>query len=75
LKKTFGKKAGHGDYSEYVGQRALVAVSIPPGGEGKVKYRGSEWIAYSDEGAEIPAEAAVLIVAIDGIKLKVSSKI
>lgn len=72
LKKMFGKKGQHGDYAEYVGQRAAVSVSIPAGGEGKVTYRGSEWIAFCEDGREIPAGTAVRIVEIQGIKLKVS---
>ncbi len=72
LKKTFGRKSGQGDYSEYIGQRAIVSVAIPAGGEGKVTYRGSEWIAFSDKGGEIPIGTSVVIVAIEGIKFRVS---
>lgn len=74
LKRMFDQKAHHGDYSEYVGQRAVVSVSIPPGGEGKVTYRGSEWIAFCDEDREIPEGAPVTIAQVQGIKLKVSER-
>lgn len=72
VKRMFGRKAGPGDYSEYVGQRATVSVPIPPGGEGKVSYRGSDWIAFSESASGIAAGAAVTIVAVEGIKFKVN---
>ncbi|HAR96470.1 MAG TPA: NfeD family protein [Deltaproteobacteria bacterium] len=71
LKRMFDQKARHGDYSEYIGQKAVVAASIPAGGEGKVTYRGSEWIAFCEEDREIPEGATVTILSIQGIKLKV----
>jgi membrane protein implicated in regulation of membrane protease activity len=65
------KKDGNGDYMKYVGQRAVVSVAIPAGGEGRVAYRGSEWIACSVDGWEIPAGTAI-VVGIESIKFKVS---
>jgi membrane protein implicated in regulation of membrane protease activity len=47
----------------------VVSVSMPVGGEGKVTYRGSEWIAFSESGGEIPAGVAVIIVGIEDVKL------
>lgn len=72
LKTMFGQKAHREDYSEYIGQRAVASVSIPEGGEGKVTYRGSEWMAFSNDGRAIPAGTAVTIVGVQGIKLKVN---
>jgi membrane protein implicated in regulation of membrane protease activity len=72
LRKMFGKKGGQVDYMEYVGQRAVVTVAIPARGEGRVAYRGSEWIAFSADDREIPVGTTVLVVGLEGIKFKVS---
>jgi inner membrane protein len=66
------QKVHHADYSEYIGRRAVVSVPIPAGGEGKVVYRGSEWIAFCDEVREIPEGATITIAQVQGIKLGVS---
>jgi inner membrane protein len=71
VKKMFGKHQGAGEYSQLVGQKAYVSLAIPAGHEGKVSYRGSDWIAFSDNPHGIPAGALVTIEAVDGIKLKV----
>jgi membrane protein implicated in regulation of membrane protease activity len=73
VKKMFGKKEGKSDYAELVGQKGYVADTIPAGHEGKVSYRGSVWIAFSDCSEDIPAGTLVTIESIDGIKLKVKS--
>lgn len=72
VKKMFGKKGG-GDteYSQLVGQKARVSATIPAGHEGKVSYRGSDWIAFSDSMKDIPEGAFVTIEGVEGIKLKV----
>lgn len=72
LRRMLEQKVHQGDYSEYIGQRAVVSVSIPAGGEGKVVYRGSEWIAFCDEHREIPEGATVTIAQVQGIKLRVN---
>lgn len=72
VKKLFGKRGGEVEYSQLVGQKAFVTTAIPVGCEGKVSYRGSEWIAFSDHSEEIPEGTLVTIVSVDGIKLKVA---
>jgi membrane protein implicated in regulation of membrane protease activity len=64
--------ARHGDMPpEYVGQKVKVIEDIVPGREGCVTYRGSRWIAYSEENETIPAGCFVEVVSSDGIKLKI----
>jgi inner membrane protein len=72
VKTMFGRHDGDAEYSQLVGQKAHVSVAIPVGHEGKVSYRGSEWIAFSDSSEAIPEGSLVTIVSIDGIKLKVT---
>jgi len=69
-KKMFGKKTGT-EYSEYIGEKAAVTAAIPAGGEGRISYRGTEWIAFSDSDAVIPEGSSVEIISVDGIRLKV----
>ncbi len=73
-KQAFGKNKGAAEYSDLVGQTAYVAVKIPAGGEGKVSFRGSDWLAHSASGGEIEQGAKVVIEEVEGIKLKVSVK-
>jgi membrane protein implicated in regulation of membrane protease activity len=72
VKKMFGKKKGEMEYSQLVGQKAYISSAISAGHEGKVSYRGSEWIAFSDSSEDIPEGSLVTIVSVDGIKLKVT---
>lgn len=69
--RFFGRSEKELEYTEYIGQKALVTESIPANGEGRIKYRGTEWIAFSDLSDEIPEGSMVKIEAVDGIKLKV----
>lgn len=63
---------GHGDMgSDHIGQQVKVVERIPEKGEGKVEYRGSRWIAFSDESGGIPEGALVTVVSVDGVRLKV----
>jgi membrane protein implicated in regulation of membrane protease activity len=56
--------------AEYVGQKASVSQAIKPGLEGRVTYRGSDWIAVGEDGAaEIAEGAAVIIVGMNGVRL------
>jgi membrane protein implicated in regulation of membrane protease activity len=57
--------------SEHLGQQVKVIERIPEKGEGRVEYRGSSWIAFSDHGGEIPEGALVTVVSVDGVRLKV----
>lgn len=60
------------EYSEYVGDTATVVKSIPVHGEGRIFYRGTEWIAVAKDGQEIHKGKQVIIKELDGIKLIVS---
>ena len=61
------------EFKEIVDEFAKVSVEIPEEGEGKVFYRGSDWIAYQKEGKSIALHSKVLIKKIDGIKLIVEA--
>jgi membrane protein implicated in regulation of membrane protease activity len=73
LRKTAKKLfAGHADVPpDYAGQKVAVVKPIPAGGEGTVRYRGSDWIAFSDTNRTIPEGATVQIETIEGIRVKV----
>jgi len=70
-KRLFGKGPEGPEYSEFIGEKAKVTVTIPPHGEGRVSYRGTEWIAYSENGSTIPEGSSVTIIDVDGIKFRV----
>lgn len=55
----------------YIGQRVMVTKTIHAGGEGKVYYRGSEWIAFHDESIDIEPGTMVEIIGADGIRLQI----
>lgn len=73
LRKTARKLfAGQADAQpDYMGQKVPVIGAIPPGGEGTIQYRGSDWIAFSDSAQTIPEGAVVQIEAVEGIRVKV----
>ena len=56
---------------DYMGQKVKVIKAIPVGGEGAIEYRGSDWIAFSDDADIINEGDTVEIVAIEGIRVKV----
>lgn len=60
-----------GEYSEFEGEVVNVSATIPANGEGKVFYRGADWIAYSSSGEKIDKNTKVKITKVDGIKLQV----
>ena len=57
------------EFKEIIDEYAKVSKEIPLNGEGKVFYRGSDWIAYRADGKSIQEGTKVLIKKIDGIKL------
>ena len=59
------------EYTEFEGEVVNVSATIPLEGEGKVFYRGADWIAYSSHDQKIDKNTKVKIVKVDGIKLKV----
>lgn len=73
LRKTAKRLfAGHADVPpDYAGQKVHVIRPIPAGGEGAIRYRGSDWIAFSGTTQTIPEGAVVQIEAIEGIRVKV----
>jgi membrane protein implicated in regulation of membrane protease activity len=70
----FGKNEKVDKYQDFVGHRATVSVAIPANGEGKVHYRGTEWIALSHDGQPLPEGATVVVKRMDGIRVVVEEK-
>lgn len=70
--RTLIKRGKSLEYSEYVGDKATVVKAIPIQGEGRIFYRGTEWIAIAKNGQEIHKGKQVIIKELDGIKLIVS---
>lgn len=59
---------------DYIGKIASVSLSIKPGMEGRVTYRGSDWIALAENSNEEIAEGTtVVIVGMNGVRLIVKS--
>ena len=56
---------------DYTGERVRVVRTIPAGGEGAIEYRGSDWIAFSDEPKDIPEGTFARIEIMEGIRVKV----
>ena len=55
---------------DYIGQKASVSHAIKPGLEGRVTYRGSDWIAVAEDcNAEIAKGSTVVIVGMNGLRL------
>lgn len=71
LLQAFGPGSNE-KYNEHTGQQVEVTEDIPLKGTGKVKYRGTEWLARSHDGKVIPAGEKVMITGNDGIILEVS---
>ncbi len=69
MKELFNRRGG--EYSEIINERAKVSVAIPAKGEGKVFFRGADWIAENLKRESIEAGEQVVIRKIDGIKLLV----
>lgn len=69
LVESFSKKGG--SYNEFEGEKAKVISPILPNDEGKVFFRGADWIAYAEDGVEIPMDSHVAIKKADGIRLLV----
>jgi membrane protein implicated in regulation of membrane protease activity len=68
-KKLF---AGHHDAPPvYMGEKVKIKKGIPPGGEGTIVYRGSDWIAFSDSPDTLREGDTVEIIAMEGIRVKV----
>ena len=57
------------DFSEFVGERAVVKTAITPKGGGRVELHGTSWQAEAE--MEIPEGTIVEIIAKENITLKV----
>ena len=71
LRESFNAKGGN--YNEFEGEKATVVSPISPNSDGKVFFRGADWIAYSDGSVEIPINSHVSIKKADGIRLLVEA--
>lgn len=69
----FKKNGKTVEYTEYIGDSATVIETIAAEGEGKVFFRGTEWIAVSEQNTEIKEGSKVVIKQLDGIRLIVAS--
>lgn len=58
-------------YVEHLGERVKVIETIWPGQEGRVLYRGTEWIAISKSSDPIQVNQIATILHVDGIRLLV----
>lgn len=63
------KNGKNGEYKEYSGESAMVIKDIPAIGEGRIFYRGAEWIAVSQNKTQIAAGSKVIIDHAEGIRL------
>jgi membrane protein implicated in regulation of membrane protease activity len=70
--ESFSKKSEQ--YSELLNEKAKVSMAIPAKGEGKVFYRGADWIAEALSESAIAKGATVLIRKVDGIRLLVEEE-
>lgn len=61
------------DFKEIIDEFATVSAEIKENSEGKVFYRGSDWIAYETSGKPVASQSKVIIKKIDGIKLIVEA--
>lgn len=68
-RRLLATRGKHTEYSEYAGETAMVVKDIPSTGEGRIYYRGAEWIALSATNSLIEAGSKVIIRSTDGIKL------
>lgn len=73
VKKMFAPKTGQPTFSEFAGDQATVVVDISDKSEGRVLYRGSEWIATTTSKNPIYSGYKVIIKKTDGIKLVVEA--
>ncbi|GAA4401727.1 hypothetical protein GCM10023187_16180 [Nibrella viscosa] len=73
VKRWLGGRQKAPGYVEYIGDRAKVTLTIPANGEGRIFYRGAEWIARSGTGQTIAEGASVVIRKLDGIRLIVET--
>ncbi len=61
-------------FQEHKGQPVLVVETVSPGKSGKIKYRGTEWQAATDENEELQAGEPAIITHLDGIVVYIRKK-
>lgn len=71
VKELLKKKES--DFKEFEDEIAKVSVEIPEGENGKVFFRGTDWMAYDKNGKAIAKNTKVIIRQVDGIKLIVEA--
>ena len=65
----FNRPNAHREYIENIGEQATVTEPIPAQGEGRIAFRGTEWIARAIHGHAISSGQKVVIQHMDGIKV------
>ncbi len=70
-KQLLEKRGKNSEYTEFVGETAMVIKDILPNTEGKIYYRGAEWKAVSLTEETITAGSKVEIIETQGIVLVV----
>ncbi len=70
--RFFGRNEKVDEYRDFVGHRATVVEAIPPHGEGRISYRGTLWIAMTEDGSPLPEGTAVVVRRMEGIKAVVA---
>ncbi|NWJ51636.1 MAG: NfeD family protein [Bacteroidetes bacterium] len=74
LKNKFNHKAEERKgYVEFIGNPVEIIKDVPAEGEGRINYRGSEWIAISIDGVPIEKGTPAFIHHMDGIKVYVTT--
>ena len=67
--KRWINRSDQKDYNDFAGETAMVIKDIPAEGEGRIYYRGAEWMAISAKKVPIVAGSKVTIIKADGIRL------
>lgn len=70
--RFFGKNEKVDEYRDFVGHRATVVEAIPHNGEGRINYRGTLWIALSEDNSPIAEGTPVIVRRMEGIKAVVA---
>jgi membrane protein implicated in regulation of membrane protease activity len=74
LKNKFNhKEDARKGYVEFIGNPVEIIKDIPADGEGRISYRGSEWMALSFDGVAIEKGTPAYIHHMDGIKVYITT--
>jgi membrane protein implicated in regulation of membrane protease activity len=70
LKKIRVKQTPKMNADKNIGETAVLIEAVSPAlGTGRVRHNGVDWMAVSENGADIPAGTVVQITAVEGAKL------